>query len=192
MERTLERRFSSGKPTGTRISEMRTVKRVCLLLLLSLSFFPLSCRGLVKDVFKTPKVRLVDLALLSNPLDDPKKPWDSILSLEVDNRNDYPLNVSYVAYSAIIGRETVAGGEHREDIRLGPSGITVVKVPLSLRPEAFLAAAKEIFVGRSVSYEFNGSVGLRTPVVGVIRIPFSKTGGFDPVEFIKRKGFGFN
>jgi LEA14-like dessication related protein len=129
---------------------------------------------------------------MSNPLDDPRKPWDSILSLEVDNRNDYPLYVSYVAYSAIIGRETVAGGEHREDIRLGASGITVVKVPLSLRPEAFLNAAKEIFVGRSVSYEFNGSVGLRTPVVGVVRIPFSKTGGFDPVEFIKRKGFGFN
>ncbi len=143
-------------------------------------------------MFKTPKVRLVDLALLSNPLDDPMKPWDSILSLEVDNRNDYPLNVSYVAYSAIIGRDTVAGGEHREEIRLGPSGITVVKVPLSLRPEAFLNAAKEIFIGRSVSYEFNGSVGLWTPVVGVVRIPFSKTGGFDPAEFIKRKGFGFN
>jgi LEA14-like dessication related protein len=171
---------------------MRTAKRICLLLLLPLAFFPLSCRGLVKDVFKTPKVRLVDLALLSNPFDDPRKPWESLLSLEVDNRNDYPLNVSYVAYSAIIGRETVAGGEHREDIRLGPSGITIVKVPLSLRPEAFLNAAKEIFVARAVSYEFNGSVGIQTPVVGVVRIPFSKTGGFDPVEFLKRKGFGFN
>jgi len=192
MRRTFERRSFSGKPTGTRISEMRTAKWIYLLLLLPLAISPLSCKGIVKNAFRTPKVRLIDVALLSNPLVDPEKPWDCLLSLEVDNRNDYPLEVSYVAYSAIFGRDTVAGGEHREDIRLGASGITVVKVPISLRPEAFLNAAKEALFGRSVTYEFNGSVGLRTPVVGVVRIPFSRTGRFDPTEFLQRKGFGFN
>lgn len=135
---------------------------------------------------------MIDVALQSDPLADPGKPWVCILSLEVDNPNDYPLEVSYVAYSAIFGRDTVAGGEHREDMRLGASGITVVKVPISLLPEAFLNAAKESFFGRSVTYEFNGSVGLRTRVVGVVRIPFSRTGRFDPTELLRRKGFGFN
>ncbi len=171
---------------------MRTAKRVYLLLLLPLAISPLSCRGLVKESFRTPKVRLVDVALASNPLDDPRKPWDFLMSLEVDNPNAYPLHVAYVAYSAIIGRETVAGAEHREDIRLGASGLTVVKVPLSIRPESILDAARDALLGRTVSYEFNGSVGLRTPVVGVVRIPFSKTGGFDPVDILKRKGFGLN
>ena len=68
----------------------------------------------------------------------------------------------------------------------------MVKVPISLRPEAFVDAAKEAFVGRSVTYEFNGSVGLRTPVVGVVRVPFSRTGRFNPTEFLRQKGFGFN
>jgi LEA14-like dessication related protein len=192
MRRTFERRSFSGNPTGTRISEMRTAKWIYLLLLLPLAISPLSCRGIVKNTFRTPKVRLIDVALLSNPLVDPEKPWDCLLSIEVDNRNDYPLGVSYVAYSAIFGRDTVAGGEHREDIRLGASGITVVKVPISLRPEAFLNAAKEAFFRRSVTYEFNGSVGIRTHVVGVVRIPFSRTGHFDPTEFLRRKGFDFN
>jgi len=192
MRRTFERRSSSGKPTGTRISEMRTAKWIYLLLLLPLSISPLSCRGLVKDVFQTPKVRLIDVALLSNPLADPGKPWDAVLSLEVDNRNDYPLEISYVAYSAIFGQDTVAGGEHREDMRLGASGITVVKVPISLRPEAFVNAAKEALLRRSVTYEFNGSVGIRTHVVGVVRIPFSRTGRLDPTDFLRRKGFDFN
>jgi LEA14-like dessication related protein len=147
---------------------------------------------LVKDAFKTPKVKVIDVMLTSNPLDDPRKPWDASLSLEVNNRNDYPLDVSYVAYSAIIGRDTVAGGEHREKIRLGASGLTVVKVPISFWPETFLIACREALVNRKISYELNGSVGLKTSVVGVVRIPFSKTGRFDPVEFIKRKGFGFN
>lgn len=130
--------------------------------------------------------------LTSNPLDDPMRPWDALLSLEVDNRNDYPLNIAYVAYSAILGRETIAGGEYREKIRLGASGITVVKVPISFRPESFLAASRGILAARKLSYEFNGSVGIDTAVVGVVRIPFSKTGRFDPEEFIRQKGFGFN
>lgn len=171
---------------------MRTPKRIYLLFLLPLAIFPLSCRGMVKEMFQTPKVRLIDVALLSNPLVEASKPWDFNLSLEVDNPNDYPLYVSYVAYSAIIGREEVAGGEHRDDIRLGASGLTVVKVPISIRPEFFLAAARDSLLGRSVTYEFNGSVGFRTPVVGVVRVPFSKTGGFDPAEILKQRGFGFN
>ena len=171
---------------------MRKPNRIYLLLLLPLAISPLSCRGMVKEMFKTPKVRLIDVALLSNPLADPGKPWDLSLVLEVDNPNDYPLNVSYIAYSAIIGRETVAGGEHRDDIRLGASGLSVVNVPFSVRPESFVGAARDALLGRSVTYEFNGSVGFHTPLVGVIRIPFSKTGGFDPVEILRRKGFGFH
>ena len=146
------------------MSEMRTAKRIYLLfLLLPLAMSPISCRGLVKETFRTPKVQLIDVALLSNPIDDPRKPWDFVMSLEVDNPNAYPLHIAYVAYSAIIGRETVAGAEHREDIRLGASGVTVVKVPLSIRPEVFLEAARKAFLGRAVTYEFNGSVGLKTP-----------------------------
>jgi len=171
---------------------MRKVKRIYLLLLLPLAVSQLSCRGLVKESFKTPKVRLIDVALTSNPLAAPRNPWDFTLSLEVDNRNDYPLEVAYVAYSAIVGRETVATGEHREKIRLGASGLTVVKVPFSIMPESFVGACRDSLLGRKVTYEFNGSVGMRTPFVGVVRIPFSKTGGFDPVDILKRKGFGFN
>lgn len=153
---------------------------------------PLSCRALIKESFKTPKVRLADVALTSNPLDDPRKPWDFTLSLEVDNRNDYPLEVAYVAYSAIVGGETIAQGEHREEIRLGASGLTVVKVPFSILPESFMGACRDSLLGRKVTYEFNGSVGMRSRMVGVVRVPFSKTGGFDPVNLLKRKGFGFN
>ncbi len=171
---------------------MRKAKRIYLLLLLPLALFPLSCRGLIKEAFKTPKVRLIDVALTSNPLHDPRKPWDFTLSLEVDNPNDYPLDVAYVAYSAIIGRETVASGEHREEIRLGAAGLTVVKVPFSILPTSFVNACRDSLLGRKVAYEFNGSVGMRAPMVGVVRIPFSKTGGFDPVELLRRKGFGIN
>lgn len=171
---------------------MRKAKRIYLLLLLPLAAFPLSCRGLVKESFKTPKIRVIDAALRSNPLEDPRKPWDFTLSLEVDNRNDYPLDVAYVAYSAIIGRETVAQGEHREEIRLGASGLTVVKVPFSILPESFVEACRDALLGRKVTYEFNGSVGMRAPLLGVVRIPFSRTGGFDPVALLKQKGFGLN
>src|SRR4030065_565857 len=96
------------------------------------------------------------------------------------NRNHSPHPAPYVAYSAIVGRETIAGGEHLEDIRLGASGLTVVKVPLSIRPESIVNAARDCLLGRAVTYEFNGSVGPRTPGGGVVRLPFSQTGGLGP------------
>ncbi len=175
---------------------MRTATRflsfLSIGLLVSLGTLSPGCRTLVRESFRSPKVRVIDVALVSNPLADPSRPWEFLLALEVDNRNDYPLRVAHVAYSAILGRETVAGGELREDIRIDAAGLTVVRVPLSIRPESMEAAVRQVISGRTVSYEFNGSVGLAIPVVGVVRIPFSKTGGFDPVEILKRKGFGIN
>ena len=56
----------------------------------------------------------------------------------------------------------------------------------------FLTASRDVLVARKLSYELNGSVGIDTSVVGVVRIPFSKTGRFDPEEFIRQRGFGFN
>lgn len=171
---------------------MRNAKRFLPLLplLAVVASLQTSCRMIVRESFRTPKVRVVDVALVSNPVVDPRAPWDLALRLEVNNRNSFPLQVSYVAYSAILGRETVADGELRDEIRVGASGLTVVQVPLSIRPEAVSTAVRHVLAGRSVDYEFNGSVGIRAPVVGVVRIPFSKTGGFDPMEILKKKRFG--
>jgi LEA14-like dessication related protein len=175
---------------------MRTATRflsfLSLAALLALGAVSPACRALVREAFQPPKVRVIDVALVSNPLADPGKPWECILSLEVNNRNDYPLRVAYVAYSATLGRETVADGELRDDIRIDASGLTVVPVPLSIRPDPMEEAVRQVLSGRTVTYEFNGSVGLRTPVFGIVRIPFSKTGGFDPLQVLKQKGFGVN
>ncbi|GAB4374269.1 MAG: hypothetical protein Kow00128_24210 [Deltaproteobacteria bacterium] len=175
---------------------MRTATRILSFLSLAALLFPLAgspaCRALVRESFRSPKVRVIDVALRSNPLADPRKPWDFLLSLEVDNRNDYPLRVAYVAYSAALGRETVADGILDEAIEIDAAGLSVVRVPLSIRPESMESAVRQVLSGRSVTYEFNGSIGLRTPLIGIVRIPFSKSGGFDPVALLKRKGFGIN
>jgi LEA14-like dessication related protein len=110
----------------------------------------------------------------------------------VDNPNTYPLNVTYIAYTAILGREAVAEGEQRSDLRIEASGVTEVTVPLTIRPEAFSKVGRRMLQARRLDYEFNGSVGLDAPVVGVIRIPFSKTGAIDPVDLLIKKGFGLH
>lgn len=162
-----------------------------LLALLAALILP-SCRGLVKEVFKAPKIRVIDATFASNPFEDRGAPLKVILSLEVDNRNDYPLDVAYVAYCGVLGTENVADGENREEIRIGASGATIVKVPVTLRADAFRAALKKVVEARAISYEFNGSVGLRAGVFGVVRVPFSKTGSIDPLEILLKKRFGFN
>jgi LEA14-like dessication related protein len=146
----------------------------------------------MREVFKPPKVRVVDVVLASNPLVDPKGNLGFRLTLSVDNPNAYPLNVTLVAYTAILGRETVAEGEQRSDLRINASGTTEIVVPLTIRTQAFSAVARQMLQIRRLDYEFNGSVALDAPLVGIVRIPFSKTGTVDPVDLLMKKGFGFD
>ena len=171
---------------------MRIVKRWILLMLFGALCLPASsCRPLLKEVFKAPKVRLVDVGVAGNPFLS-KGPVEAILHLSVNNPNSYALTVASVAYSATVGTRRVADGERTEELRIEPSGETVVKVPVRLQTDVFEAALREVLEARSLSYEFNGSVGIVAPFVGVVRIPFSKTGTIDAMDILRRKGIGFN
>lgn len=171
---------------------MRIAKRSILLLLVVSSCLPVcSCRPLLKEVFKNPKVRVVDIGIDGNPF-QPRGPVEVILHLAVNNPNSYALKVASVAYSATVGTRRVAEGERNEEMLIEPSAETVVKVPVRLQTDVFADALREVLAARAVNYEFNGSVGIVAPVVGVIRIPFSRTGKIDPMDIIRRKGIGFN
>ena len=171
---------------------MRIVKRWVLLLLFGASCLPVSsCRPLLKEVFTAPKVRLVDIGVAGNPFAS-RGPVEAILHLAVNNPNPYPLTVAGVAYSATVGTRRLADGERSEEIRIEPSGETVVTVPVRLQTEIFADALREVLDARAVSYEFNGSVSVIAPIVGVVRVPFSRTGTIDPMDILRRKGIGFN
>jgi LEA14-like dessication related protein len=171
---------------------MRIVKRWVLLLLVFASCLSVSsCRPLLREVFKTPKVRVVDIGIAGNPFQS-RGPIEAILHLLVNNPNSYALTVAGVAYSATVGTRKVADGERTEEIRIEPSGETVVKVPVRLQTDVFADAVREVLEARAVSYEFNGSVSVVAPVVGLVRVPFSRTGTIDPMDILRRKGIGFN
>lgn len=171
---------------------MRIVKRWVLLLLVGAFCLPVSsCRPLLKEVFKAPKVRVVDIGIAGNPFQS-RGPIEVVLHLAVNNPNSYALTVASVAYSATVGTRRLADGERTEEIRIEPSGETVVKVPVRLQTDVFVDALREVLDARAISYEFNGSVGVVAPVVGVVRIPFSRTGTIDPMDILRRKGIGFN
>ena len=171
---------------------MRIVKRWILLLLLGAVFLPCSsCRPLMKEVFQTPKVRLVHIGIAGNPF-LARGPLDAILHLSVNNPNAYAVTVANVTYTATVGTRRLAEGERNEEVRIEPSGETVVKVPVRLQTDAFAAALREVIEARALPYEFNGSVGVVAPIVGVVRVPFSRNGTIDPVDLLRRKGIGFN
>ncbi|HEX8042334.1 LEA type 2 family protein [Candidatus Deferrimicrobium sp.] len=171
---------------------MRIVKRWILLLLFGALCLPASsCRPLLKEVFRAPKVRLVDIGIAGNPFVS-RGPIDVVLHLAVNNPNSYALTVASVAYSATVGTRTVADGERTEEIRIEPSGETVVRVPVRLQTDVFADALRNVLEARVVSYEFNGSVSVVAPIVGVVRVPFSRTGTIDPMDILRRRGIGFN
>jgi len=136
-------------------------------------------------------VRVVDIGIAGNPFQS-RGPVEVVLHLAVNNPNSYALTVAGVVYSATVGTRRVADGERNEEMRIEPSGETVVTVPVRLQTDVFADALREVLEARSVSYEFNGSVGVVAPVVGVVRVPFSRTGTIDPMDILRRKGIGFN
>lgn len=171
---------------------MRIVKRWVLLLLAGALCLPVSsCRALLKEAFQAPKVRVVDIGIAGNPFQS-RGPIEVVLHLAVSNPNSYSLTVASVAYSASVGTRKLADGERIEEMRIEPSGETVVKVPVRLQTDVFADALREVLDARAVSYEFNGSVGVVAPVVGVVRVPFSRKGTIDPMDILRRKGIGFN
>ena len=171
---------------------MRIVKRWILLLLFGALCLPASsCRPLLKEVFKAPKVRVVDIGIAGNPFQS-RGPVEVVLHLAVSNPNSYALTVAGVAYSATVGTRKVADGERVEDMTIEPSGETVVKVPVRLQTDVFADALREALETRALAYGFNGSVRVVAPVVGVVRVPFSRTGTIDPMDILRRKGIGFN
>jgi len=171
---------------------MRIVKRWVLPLLFGALCLPVSsCRPLLKQAFQAPKVRVVGVGIAGNPL-SARGPVEAILHLSVNNPNSYALTVASVAYAATVGTRLVAEGERNEEIRIEPSGETVVKVPVRLQTEVFAAALREMLETQALSYEFNGSVGVVAPIVGVVHVPFSRTGTIDPMDLLLRKGIRFN
>ena len=131
------------------------------------------------------------MKLSSNPF-LAKDPLEVVLQLEVFNPNSYALNVSRAAYSVTVGKKELASGEQNEQFRLEPSQETTVTVPVTLNPEVLMAALRELIGARAVSYELNGSLEIEAPLVGIVRAPFSKTGVFDPLDFILRKKIPLN
>jgi LEA14-like dessication related protein len=186
-------RALSGIAGSTRTSEIRIVKRLLPLLFLSaLLVLASSCRPLVRQVFKNPKVRVVSVGLGGNPFQPSKEPLEAVLNLMVTNPNSYALTVSRAVYNVTVGKQRLAGGEKPEEVRIEPSGETLVKVPVSLDTNAFNAALREMIETRAIPYEFSGSLAVDAPLVGVGHVPFSKSGTLDPVEILRKKGFGFN
>jgi LEA14-like dessication related protein len=186
-------RALSGIAGSTRTSEIRIVKRlVPLLLLPALLLCAPSCRPLIKQVFKNPKVRVASVALSGNPFLPSKEPLEAVLHLSVQNPNSYALSVSQAAYTVTVGRQTLASGEKPEQVRIEPSAETLVKVPVALDTNAFSAALRDVIEGRAIPYEFNGSLAVDAPIVGLVRVPFSKAGTLDPMDILRKKGIRFN
>ena len=183
----------SEKSSGTRMSDMRIAKLMYLLLVLLIASLPLSgCRQMVKESFKTPKVEVLEVGLEADPGEVAMAPWRFVLTLAVDNPNPYSLNVARLAYSGMIGSDVVAEGELPEAIRIEASKVTTVAIPILLKPGAFESAARQVLTKKTLSWEFNGSVDLHAPLLGIVRIPFSKTGSYDLFYILKRMGIGLN
>jgi LEA14-like dessication related protein len=111
-----------------------------------------------------------------------------LLVFQVTNPNPYALALSRIAYSGHLGTVRIAEGEHPQEVVLEAQKAVVVKAPVEVLPANFREAFLKVLAKRAVDYEFNGSLGIRTPVLGVVRVPFSVAGRLDAEVLLRAAG----
>lgn len=169
---------------------MRTARALLLLLVSALLLLPLAgCRELVRESFQPPKARLIDVEP-GGELRSMLKggPVRLVLVFQVTNPNAYTLAVSRIAYSGHLGTVRIAQGEHPQEVVLEGGKGSLVRAPLEISPSAFREALLKTIAKRAVDYEFNGCLGVRTPLLGVLQVPFSVGGQLDAGDLMRAAG----
>jgi LEA14-like dessication related protein len=112
-----------------------------------------------------------------------------VLVLQVTNPNSYALSLSRVTYAGHLGSVRIAEGEHAQEVTLEGGGkATLVRVPVDVLPASLREAFLRTLSKRSLDYALDGSLGVGTPVLGVVQVPFSVSGSMDAVELLRRLG----
>jgi len=97
------------------------------------------------------------------------------LQLHVWNRNDFPIELSRISYSLVLGGVSVVHSILAEAVPLAPSADRTIDLETSFSPQRFGLAFFNILTGSGATYELAGTMGLTTPF-GSTNLPYRKSG----------------
>jgi LEA14-like dessication related protein len=118
-----------------------------------------------------PKVELSQVAWKKLDLQNA----EAVLHLNVTNTNDFPVDLSKLAYDLKLGGTAVAAASVAKGVKFAKGGAGKMEILISVKPLQLGAAAFNMFAGKDATYALSGAMDLTTPF-GPASLPFNQTG----------------
>ena len=100
---------------------------------------------------------------------------EAALKLKVVNTNNFPLDLSKLAYSLSLGDTPIAQASLSKAAKFSKGGSGTLEIPISLKPSNLGLAAFNMLTGNNASYSLSGNMDVGTPF-GSMNMPFAKNG----------------
>jgi len=106
---------------------------------------------------------------------------EAVLKLKVVNNNEFPLDLSKLAYNLTLGDTPIAQTSLTQAAKFSKGGTGTLDIPISLKPSNLGLAAFNMLTGKNASYSLSGNMDVDTPF-GAMNMPFSKKGSTKLVQ----------
>ncbi|MFA5669257.1 MAG: LEA type 2 family protein [Balneolaceae bacterium] len=147
-----------------------------LIFLVAISF---SCATL-QDMAKTqkPTVSIVDFNLTNFSLQDVELTFD----MEVDNPNPFAVTLANYDYDLQFNSLSFIKGEQTTNSSVKANSKSIVQIPVSFGFQELYELFGSLKDKDDTEFTFAANAGVEAPILGLISIPFSKTGTLPVVK----------
>lgn len=100
---------------------------------------------------------------------------EAVLKLNVVNNNEFPVDLSKMAYNLSLGNTPVIDTSLAKSAKFAKGGSGTLEIPLSLKPANLGIAAFNMLTGKGAGYNIGGTMDVATPF-GPMSLPFERKG----------------
>lgn len=147
-------------------------------LVVSISF-SFSC-AVLEDLTKTqkPKLSVVDFKLTDISLQDVELTFD----VEIDNPNPFSVNLASYDYDLKFNALSFVKGDQPNNTSVNANSKSIIHIPISFNYTDLFGLISGLKDKDETDFSFEATAGIEAPLLGLVKIPFSKQGTLPVVK----------
>ncbi len=127
---------------------------------------------------REPDVKVADVKIGSFTF----KKVNLVFDIDISNPNSLGIDLNGFDYNFLLNDHSFLKGEQNQPLKILANGKSSVKVPVSLTFDEVYKAYKNLVNQDSIHYSFKSGLKFKLPILGVTRIPVSKSGTLPNVK----------
>lgn len=157
---------------------------IFIICLIAITIFLSACsvfQGFVSENVKEPKVDFVGAKLSGLSLDA----VDLLFDLKIENPNRVGVKLAGLDYDLFLDGNSFVKGNQDKGIEIPSAGAETIQLPVSLRFSDIYKTFENLKDQGASNYQIKCGFSFDVPVLGVVRVPVSKSGEFPLIKLPK-------